>query len=351
MKKWIACLALVSLCFSVAFAEDDRLALLQERETLLRAMRPYSTRLQGQARQAVEQALLSESPIPAQSPQVQSTPSSTVPEAQEAANTVTPEPLDLQAWEALANELANATPSTTEPPVKETALVHSYLRVQALDEALYALDVQAGALPEKIVYLTQDDGPGWKTHALLDVLAQYDVRATFFLVGECVDRKPYLVSDIIAEGHVLANHSQTHDRENLRADFLKELHGMENSVAKALGAPVPIPILRVPYGNPMLGSQMLERLNAMGYLWIDWNVSNGDAVREPVPDQRIVSTATSAIGKYDRVVLLIHENKDQTVRTLPKIIERYLEAGYIFMPLTPNIQMIDGVPMGLPVQP
>ena len=67
-----------------------------------------------------------------------------------------------------------------------------------------------------------------------------------------------------------------------------------------------------------------------------------------VPDRRMVSAAVSPIGKLNRVVLLIHENKKQTVRTLPEIIERYLEAGYVFRPLTANMEPIPGVPMGTP---
>ena len=62
----------------------------------------------------------------------------------------------------------------------------------------------------------------------------------------------------------------------------------------------------------------------------------------------MVSVAAAPIGKLDRVVLLIHENKKQTMRTLPEIIERYLAAGYVFRPLTANVEPMAGVPMGTP---
>ena len=123
---------------------------------------------------------------------------------------------------------------------------------------------------------------------------------------------------------------------------------MEWSARDVLGYDIPIRLLRVPYGHSTVGGLSLRHASKMGYLWIDWNATNDDATGEEVTDRRMVSAAVSPIGKLNRVVLLIHENKKQTVRTLPEIIERYLEAGYVFRPLTANMEPIPGVPMGTP---
>lgn len=64
---------------------------------------------------------------------------------------------------------------------------------------------------EKALYLTFDDGPNPDhTPALLELLRQHDVKATFFLVGREAERYPQLVERIVEEGHVLGNHSYSH---------------------------------------------------------------------------------------------------------------------------------------------
>lgn len=347
MKKWMIVLALMMLCFSTASAQDDRAAMLAERTQLLRAMRPYSSRIQALAEQAMAEALLAETPLlPVSSPSPAPT---ALPRTSNPEPFTSPAPLDWAAWEAFAAPLGDLMPDgavASPSPTASLTLAAAYRRVQVLDEALYALDAQERALPEKIIYLTLDDGPGRKTHALLEILAQYDVRATFFLVGDCVRGRPKLAADIAAEGHVIANHSHTHQRQSLKGNFAQELRFMENSVAMALGESVPVRILRVPYGNSTVGGEGLAVATAMGYLWIDWNATNSDAIGETVNDRLMVSSAVMPIDKFDKVVLLIHENKEQTVRTLPEIIERYLAAGYVFMPLTHNVEDIYNVPMG-----
>src|SRR3954467_14915230 len=65
----------------------------------------------------------------------------------------------------------------------------------------------------KQLALTYDDGPNDPhTLHLLDVLAKHDVKATFFLVGRFVQQRPDIVARIVAEGHVIGNHTQTHPR-------------------------------------------------------------------------------------------------------------------------------------------
>ncbi|HML47977.1 MAG TPA: polysaccharide deacetylase family protein [Clostridia bacterium] len=340
MKKWIVCASLV-LSWAVA-----TLALAEgppdmpaERERLLRAMRPYSSRVQALAALEAAQALEADETLAAPSaPAPARTPA---PQASDAP-AGTAMPLDPAAWEAFARTLATSEVKTAAPaasPTPASPLGPWYEQVVALDEALYQAELEADALP------------GTQTHALLEVLERYNVRATFFLVGDRVRGRAQLLRDIVAEGHAVGNHSHTHDREQLSLSvqsFEHELLRMARSAREVLGYDIPIRLLRVPYGHNTVGDRALRRANEMGYLWVDWNATNDDATGETITDHRMVSAAVAPIGKFDQVVLLIHENKKQTVRTLPEIIERYLAAGYAFRPLTANVKPMAGVPMSTP---
>ncbi|MBA2270200.1 MAG: polysaccharide deacetylase family protein [Chthoniobacterales bacterium] len=67
--------------------------------------------------------------------------------------------------------------------------------------------------PAREVWLTIDDGPSTAhTTKILDLLARFDARATFFVIGENAERHPHLITEILARGHALANHTQTHPR-------------------------------------------------------------------------------------------------------------------------------------------
>ena len=76
-------------------------------------------------------------------------------------------------------------------------------RLHALPDAPYASD-------EKVVALTFDDAPGPNTAPVLDALAACGTPATFFVVGQNVERDPGLIARIVAEGHSVGNHSWTH---------------------------------------------------------------------------------------------------------------------------------------------
>ena len=103
--------------------------------------------------------------------------------------------------------------------------------------------------------ITFDDGPNPAiTPQLLDLLARYDARATFFLIGRYVRQSPELVREIAARGHAIGNHTETH--ANLfwcgPARLRAELGRCQEAIASVLGAP-PL-LLRPPYGfrSPLL---------------------------------------------------------------------------------------------------
>ena len=94
---------------------------------------------------------------------------------------------------------------------------------------------EAGDSGRKVIYLTFDDGPTTKyTKRVLDLLDQYDAKATFFQVGENATAHPELARSVVERGHALGNHTWSHrDMRKLRP---KDLNGQITRTSAALGA-------------------------------------------------------------------------------------------------------------------
>jgi len=112
---------------------------------------------------------------------------------------------------------------------------------------------RAGLRGTHTVSLTFDDGPGIHTHAVLDALKAYDVRATFFIVGTMARAHPELLVKIAADGHLLANHTASHKRltrrrysrsPNLLIDQIREVNDL---IARHM-VPGETLFFRAPYG-------------------------------------------------------------------------------------------------------
>lgn len=165
------------------------------------------------------------------------------------------------------------------------------------------------------VYLSFDDGPGQYTEQVLDILKKYGVHARFYLVGRNVLRYPQSVKRMVAEGHVVANHSFTHtDLTTLSAgEVQRELLSTQDAIRSASG--VTPKNFRPPYGaqNSTVKS-VVASLGLTDDLWSvdprDWSQPGSDAIT-----QRVLSK--SGPGS----VILLHVLHQQTVDALPAIIQ------------------------------
>lgn len=91
---------------------------------------------------------------------------------------------------------------------------------------------------EKKVYLTFDDGPSSNTDAILDILREYDVKATFFVVGKTDERSKAAYQRIVAEGHTLAMHSYSHNYSEVYASkesFINDLTSLQEYLYEVTG--------------------------------------------------------------------------------------------------------------------
>ncbi len=179
--------------------------------------------------------------------------------------------------------------------------------------------------------LTFDDGPHAQgTPAVLELLAAADVRATFFLVGEQVQRNPALAREIAAAGHAIGLHCQRH-RNLLRLapwQVRDDIDRAEAAIGEATGV---VPALyRPPYG--VLNAAALRLARARGrrtLLWSHW----GRDWEQRATAESIHARVTDGAGEGS--VLLLHDADDysapdswrRTVAALPRVLQTLAERG------------------------
>ncbi len=186
---------------------------------------------------------------------------------------------------------------------------------------------------EKQIYLTFDDGPSTKvTSAVLDVLKEEKVPATFFLVGEHIATRRGIVRRMAEEGHSIGVHSMTHIASQIYASeeaLLKDIADCAAAIKDVTGAAPSL--YRFPYGGEQRARQK-SLVEAQGYTVVSWNAECGDGIAKDATAESILKTAIKTAGNKSRVVLLMHDGAghEATVEALPRIIAHFREAGYAF---------------------
>lgn len=201
------------------------------------------------------------------------------------------------------------------------------------------------------VYLTFDDGPSENTEAILDILAKYGVKATFFVVGMEDEESQELYRRIVEEGHTLGMHSYSNrysviyqseeafqtDYQKLK-DYLYEVTGVECKYYRFPGGSSN-QISNVPMNN------LIQFLNEKGTVYFDWNVSAGDAASAAYTADEIVENVTADVVKYKTSVVLLHdaEDKSTTVEAIGPLIEALQQMDAEILPIDEDTQVIQSV--------
>lgn len=193
----------------------------------------------------------------------------------------------------------------------------------------------------KRAFLTFDDGPSTVTPAILDVLKQENVKASFFVLGSRVNAMPEMTKRIYDEGHYVANHGYSHSYSAIYASpqaVLDEFNECNKAVRNAIGvSDYHSHLFRFPGGLPggkyaEIKRQAKELLSQNDIVNIDWNALTGDAeTANPTVEfemQRIQET----VNNKSSVVILMHDAqaKAVTAEALPQIISWLRENGYEF---------------------
>jgi peptidoglycan/xylan/chitin deacetylase (PgdA/CDA1 family) len=184
--------------------------------------------------------------------------------------------------------------------------------------------IYSGSNSGKKVAITFDDGPNGATlPLLLDILDEYGVKATFFLIGQRARGREDLVEEIFTKGHQIANHSYSHPHfSKLSKDkVIQEITKTE----KILDPFMSHPYFRPPYGD--YNRQTLELAHKLGYRVILWDVDTRDWMAENTGE--IIARVKEKTKPGS--IILFHEGKELTLKGLPEILEWLIEEGYTFV--------------------
>lgn len=183
---------------------------------------------------------------------------------------------------------------------------------------------------ERRVYLTFDDGPSSNTGKILDILAEYDVKATFFVVGKEGEKYQPLYKRIVEEGHTLAMHSYSHKYNEIyqsKESFVEDLTKLQEFLYDTTG--VWCRYCRFPGGSSNTVSsvdmhELIDYLEEQDMSYFDWNISSGDASSSYISPEAIVRNSTSKLQNFNEAIILMHDasDKDATVEALPRLIEQ-----------------------------
>lgn len=192
---------------------------------------------------------------------------------------------------------------------------------------------------DKVVALTFDDGPSpeW-TPQVLDELKKAEVKATFFMLGNHVERYPEIARQVLAEGHEIGNH--TYDHHVLiyykMEELEKEIKDAEKAIKTVTGQ-------NTRYFRPpkaWLSSREKKKIEEMGYKIVLWSLNSKDWVT--YHDKQITSYILKRIRPGD--IILFHDsggvftaeggNRTQTIKTIPRLVKKLKERGYRFVTIS-----------------
>ena len=194
---------------------------------------------------------------------------------------------------------------------------------------------------KKIAYLTFDDGPSKNTKQILDVLKQYNIKATFFVLGSQVEIFPETTKRIYNEGHYIANHGYSHKYSYIYQSpeqVLNEFNQCNQIVANTINVPeYNSHLFRFPGGSvggkyAELKKQAITLLEQNEILYIDWNSLTGDSEKANPTEEYLMNNLQKTTEEKNVVVVLMHDAqaKQITAETLPKVIEYLISQGYEF---------------------
>lgn len=184
---------------------------------------------------------------------------------------------------------------------------------------------------EKKVALSFDAAWGNEdTQILLDILAKYDVHATFFMTGGWIESYPEDVKAIFAAGHDLGNHSENHKQMSKlsRDDCIEELMGPHEKVQELTG--YDMCLFRPPYGD--YNDNLIQSAEACGYYTIQWSVDSLDW--KDYGADNIVNTVLNHKNLDDGAIILMHNGAKYTKDALERVIVGLKEQGYTIVPIS-----------------
>jgi len=182
---------------------------------------------------------------------------------------------------------------------------------------------------QKLISISFDAAWGNEdTQQLIDILGKYGVTATFFVVGDWVDKYPESVKALHDAGHEIMNHSNTHAHyPQLSADeVVADLNACNDKIEAITGTRPTL--VRLPYGD--YDDNSINAVRSIGMEPIQWDVDSLDWKDLSAPEITKRVTSKAQPGS----IVLFHNAAKHTPEALPGIIEALLKDGYTFLPIS-----------------
>ncbi|MBQ2898055.1 MAG: polysaccharide deacetylase family protein [Clostridia bacterium] len=183
---------------------------------------------------------------------------------------------------------------------------------------------------EKVIYLTFDAGyDNGNTTPILDALKKHNVKSTFFLVGNFIEKNPDLVKRMVDEGHIVGNHTKNHpDMSKIATaeEFAKEIAALENDYKAVTGKEL-LKVYRPPQGK--FNEENLKLANSMGYKTFFWSLAYVDWYenKQPTKEEAFSKLLTRI---HPGAIVLLHSTSKTNAEILDELLTKWEEMGYTF---------------------
>ena len=230
-------------------------------------------------------------------------------------------------------DILSSDEGTKAPETDDVQEEPAATEAEEMDVDFATVDVSGAQNPEDIegtryVYLTFDDGPSTNTDEILDILAQYDVKATFFVCGKESSKYTDAYKRIVQDGHTLGMHSYSHRYSDIYSSldsFKEDMDKLRIFLYETTG--VWAKYYRFPGGSSNTVTkvdihELIDCLSESEVTYFDWNVSAGDD-KSGANKDRIYDNIVNNVPKFKHCIVLMHDaaDKKSTVEALPGIIE------------------------------
>ena len=184
---------------------------------------------------------------------------------------------------------------------------------------------------EKVIYLTFDDGPTPEiTNWTLNILKQYNAKATFFCIGNNIEKHPEIFQNVLNDEHAIGNHTQNHIKgwQTKTKDYLKNIEEAETVIDSQK---IKTSLFRPPYGQikPKQGKKLID----LGYKIIMWDVLSFDWDKN-VTKETCLNNVISKAKKGS--VIVFHDSVKASKNmqyALPKVLDYFSQKGFAFKAL------------------
>lgn len=178
---------------------------------------------------------------------------------------------------------------------------------------------------KKEVLLTFDDGPNEKiTPILLDTLKQLNIKALFFVVGEKAERHPEIIKRIVAEGHIIGNHSYQHNPKYLFFSKQRILEDLQKTDEFLVRNGIKVKYFRPPLG--VTNDSLAWAVKRMNYITIGWNIRSFDTRQET--REKVLKRILKQLRGGN--IILLHDRVEHVEWLVEKIAEEVDRRGMSF---------------------